>query len=271
MDRHVNHRLAVGRSLTGAADRNTPSMGRSLSKSVSLPHGSADRNDVRRGPWRRPGMSLPHGSADRNIGPDYWTVEESTAKAARDTAEKPGTRRDLLSAAQACLCEQGYAGFSTRRVAEQAGVPLSQIHYHFGSKQGLVLAVLADQNARLLERQAMTFAESLPLSTRWERACDYLDEDLSSGYVRVLQEMIAAGWSDPRIAGAVRENLQGWYDLLRGLAEEAGRTFGGLGPFTPAEVASLVGNAFIGSEALILLGFESPRVPIRAALRRVGS
>jgi AcrR family transcriptional regulator len=147
-------------------------------------------------------------------------------------------------------------------------VPLSQIHYHFGSKQGLVLALFEDQNQLLLHRQAATFAEAVPLWRRWERACDHLDEDLSSGYVRVLQEMIAAGWSDPQIAAAVRSNLQGWYDLLTGLADEAGCRFGGLGPFTPAEVASLVGHAFIGSEALILVGLEGPQAPGRSALRK---
>ena len=131
-----------------------------------------------------------------------------------------------------------------------------------------MLALLADQNARLLERQAATFAQAMPLSQRWEHACDYLDEDLSSGYVRTLQEMIAAGWSDPKIAGAVRTNLQGWYDLLTNLAEEAGSRLGGLGPFKPAEVACLIGNAFIGSEALILLGLENPAFPARAALRK---
>lgn len=179
-----------------------------------------------------------------------------------------GARRDLLDAAQKCLCAEGYARFSTRRVADLAGVPLSQIHYHFGSKRGLVLAVLEDQNARLLERQAATFGESIPLAERWERACDYLDEDLSSGYVRVLQELIAAGWSDPDIAAAVRSDLLGWYKLLTDLAAEAGQRFGGLGPFTPAEVACLVGHAFIGTEALILLGLEDADLPGRQALRR---
>lgn len=188
-----------------------------------------------------------------------------------DAAVRSETQTALLKAAQTCLCDQGYAGLSTRRVADLAGVPLSQIHYHFGSKQGLVLALLADQNARLLERQAATFTGPMTLSRRWERACDYLDEDLQSGYVRTLQEMIAAGWSDTTIAGAVRSNLQGWYDLLTSLAEEVGGRFGGLGPFTAAEVATLVGNAFIGSEALILLGLENPRVPARSALRKFGS
>jgi AcrR family transcriptional regulator len=185
-----------------------------------------------------------------------------------DPAGPRETHRQLLDAVKACLCRDGYARLSTRRVAELAGVPLSQIHYHFGSKQGLVLALLEDQNQRLLQRQAATFAEPMPLSQRWECACDYLDEDLSSGYVRVLQEMIAAGWSDPQIAEVVRASLQGWYDLLTNLAQEAGRRFGGLGPFTPAEVACLVGHAFIGSEALILVGLEGPGTPARQALRK---
>ena len=64
------------------------------------------------------------------------------------------THRQLLDAAKACLCQDGYARLSTRRVAELAGVPLSQIHYHFKSKRGLVLALLEDQNQQLLARQA---------------------------------------------------------------------------------------------------------------------
>ena len=49
------------------------------------------------------------------------------------------------------------------------------------------------------------YAGPEPLWRQWEQACDFLDEDLESGYVRVLQEMIAAGWSDPEVAAAVRE------------------------------------------------------------------
>jgi AcrR family transcriptional regulator len=179
------------------------------------------------------------------------------------------TRAQLLGAARDCLLREGYARFSTRRVADLAGVPLSQISYHFGSKQGLVLALLEADNRRLLQRQAASFAEPMPLSARWERACDHLEEDLASGYVRVLQELIAAGWSDPEVARAVRASLQGWNNLLTGLAEEAAQRFGGLGPFSPAEVAALVGTAFLGGEALILLGHEGATLPVRQALRRV--
>lgn len=176
----------------------------------------------------------------------------------------------LLEAADACLQQYGYAGFSTRKVADAAGVPLSQIHYHFGSKQGLLLALLDHKNAQLLERQAAMFAWEAPLWQRWERACDFLDEDLQSGYVRILQEMIARGWSDPAVASAVRQFLKGWYDLIAQLAEAAARRFGGLEPFTPAEVAGLVGHAFLGCEAMLLIDFEQTGVPVRGALRKVG-
>jgi len=82
--------------------------------------------------------------------------------------------------------------------------------------------------------------------------------------------MIAASWSSPEIAKAVRRDLRGWFELLAGLAEEAGRRFGGLGPFSAAEVTSLVSAAFLGSETMILLEIESQQVPVRQALRRFG-
>ncbi len=64
--------------------------------------------------------------------------------------------------------------------------------------------------------------------------------------------------------------LTGWYELLTDVAAEAADRFGGLGPFSPAEAAALVVNAFIGAEALLLLGFDRHQMPIRASLRRVG-
>ncbi|MDF2746576.1 MAG: hypothetical protein K0S98_860 [Propionibacteriaceae bacterium] len=59
----------------------------------------------------------------------------------------------ILDAARSRLLADGYAGLSTRKVAEEAGVSVSQLHYHFGSKQGLILALLEEENQRRLERQ----------------------------------------------------------------------------------------------------------------------
>jgi AcrR family transcriptional regulator len=180
------------------------------------------------------------------------------------------TRETILRAAKQALLDSGYSGLSTRKIAEAAGVPLSQIHYHFGSKQGLVLDVLAEENRKLLDRQRRLFQEDMPLWKQWEQACDFLEDDLESGYVRVLQEMTAAGWSDPEIAGAVKEMLGKWFALLAEVAREAAGRMGNLGPFTPEEAAVLAGSPFLGVETMLLLGFEESEMPARSALRKVG-
>ncbi|MBX3030597.1 MAG: TetR/AcrR family transcriptional regulator [Chloroflexi bacterium] len=182
------------------------------------------------------------------------------------------TRAAILGAAREVLLRDGFTGLATRHVAETAGVPLSQIHYHFGSRQGLVLALLEEQDARLLERQRTMYATDLPLWRRWELACDLLDADLDSGYVRLLQELIAAGWSDPVIATHVRAVLSRWFDLLTDVARqaiEASATTDARLP-TAAEAGALMGLPFVGAEALLLLGMTPSEVPIRAALRAVG-
>jgi AcrR family transcriptional regulator len=163
----------------------------------------------------------------------------------------------------------GYGGLSTRKVADEAGVPLSQLHYHFGSKQGLILALLEEENQRRLARQHRMYAEDSPLWQRYERACDFLEDDLESGYVRVLQEMVAAGWSNKELGDAVRDLVGGWFSLLNEVAREAEQRHGRLGPFTADEVGTLIGAAFIGAEALLLLGFDRDVLPIRSALRRI--
>jgi AcrR family transcriptional regulator len=180
------------------------------------------------------------------------------------------TRSQLLAAGKAALLETGYAGLSTRRIADAAGVPLSQIHYHFGSRQNLVLAVLADENARLLERQSRLYGAEMPVWRQWEQACDFLEDDLRSGYVRVLQEMTAAGWGDEQIAAAVRANLTGWFALLTDTASKVAPRVGDLGPFTPAEISALAGTVFLGMETMILLGFDEDAMPCRSALRSIG-
>jgi len=190
---------------------------------------------------------------------------------ARPLAKKPETSTTLLEAAKKVLRQNGYAGLSTRDVAAAAGVPLSQIHYHFGSKQGMMLALFEYLNAQLLDRQNAMFGDAgLKLSEQWDRACAYLDDDIASGYVRVLQELIAVSWADAEVAKVIRGGIMGWINLIGEVARKAERELGGLGPFTPEELAALVANAFIGAESLYLLGIEKKGAPVREGLRRLG-
>jgi AcrR family transcriptional regulator len=182
-----------------------------------------------------------------------------------------GTRAAILAATRSLVLTEGVAAISTRKVAVAAGVPLSQIHYHFGSKEQLVLATLDAENARLLTRQSALYASDEPLSQQWSRACDYLDEDLESGYVRILHEAIAAGFSRPEVNARVRVLGDGWAEVLTAAFRhhhERGLDFG---PFTVEQLVALTSASFLGAELTLLLGQESARLPVRAALRAVGS
>ena len=198
------------------------------------------------------------------------TARPPATRAERRVRATAETRIAILAAARERLLADGYANLSTRRVAEAAEVPLSQIHYHFGSKLQLILAVLAAENDRLLERQAAMFESPEPLWVRWNLACDFLDQDIASGYVRILQEMIAAGWSDPEVAASVREMIGGWYRVLADAARREIESGADLGGLTAEEVGALMGTPFLGAEELILLGVTESALPLRSALRKVG-
>ena len=190
----------------------------------------------------------------------------------RVTAERvKETKRELLDAAQKVLLEEGYSGLSTRRVADAAGTQMSQIQYHFGSKEGMILALFEYLNEQLIDRQSRTFANpDLSVSEKWALSCDYLDDDIGSGYVRVLMELTAAGWSNPAIGAAVRGAYAEWRELILRLVREIEGRTGTLGPFSAEDVGALVSAAFIGAEAAIMLDYESPEIPFREALRRFG-
>jgi AcrR family transcriptional regulator len=198
------------------------------------------------------------------------TADASGSRAERRDRATADTRSAILAAARERLLAEGYANLSTRAVADAAEVPLSQIHYHYGSKLQLILAVLAAENERLLDRQRAMFDTPEPLWVRWELACDFLDTDIASGYVRILQEMIAAGWSDAEVAASVREMTGGWYRLLGEVARREQEQGADLFGFTPDEVAALMATPFLGAEELILLGVTEETLPIRSALRKVG-
>ena len=176
----------------------------------------------------------------------------------------------ILEAARECLLADGYAALSTRKVAVQAGVPLSQIHYHFGSKDLLILAILRSENESLLARQSEMFARDLPLWKRWDLACDFLDEDLKSGYVRVLHEMMAAGWSSDVVGGDVRSMLLGWNRVLREPVERAEADGMSFAPLSSEGLVALTAAVFLGAESMILLGLEDETVPLRDGLRQIG-
>lgn len=176
------------------------------------------------------------------------------------------TREQILDAACEVIQSHGYAAATTRAVADAAAVRLSLVHYHFGGKSQLLVAVLEHENERLLDRQRELYAASEPLAQKWLRACDYLREDIRSGYVRVLWELWAAGLAEPELAARWRSALLAWIDLLeRVTADWAAEQAIDL-PLAPRMVATIVSNMFLGAEAHILAGMSEEDVPNLRAL-----
>ncbi len=64
-----------------------------------------------------------------------------------------GTRESLLDAAESLFSERGIQAASLRAITERAGANLAAVHYHFGSKQGLVRAVFSRRLAPLNEER----------------------------------------------------------------------------------------------------------------------
>lgn len=62
-----------------------------------------------------------------------------------------GTREKLLDVAEELFAERGISATSLRLLTRTAGTNLAAVHYHFGSKDGLVDAVL-ERRARALNR-----------------------------------------------------------------------------------------------------------------------
>lgn len=57
--------------------------------------------------------------------------------------EREGARDRILRAAEHVFAERGFSGARTRDIARRAGTNISQLHYYFGSKRKLYLAVVA--------------------------------------------------------------------------------------------------------------------------------
>jgi len=195
-------------------------------------------------------------------------MSSSTSKNQEDQRLVRGreTREQLLGAAAEVLGEEGYGAMSMRAVAERAGMRLSLVHYHFGSKRGLMEAVLTHLTEGLLERQKAMWDDGRPLSAQWRTACDYLREDIRSGYVRTLWEIWAAGLADEDLAKRWRDTQRGWRELIIQRLERWQAEHRVQLPMRTRALAALIGNLFEGAETEILAGVEPTEAPHLEAL-----
>jgi AcrR family transcriptional regulator len=123
--------------------------------------------------------------------------KRATAKKA-SSAEPPDSRQLLIRAAQKCFGHEGYDRTSTRDIANEAGVNISLISYHFQGKEGLLRACMEEMGAAGLETVERVLKKPTSLEDFKTRLQIFVEEYLrlnmnnSSASCLMLRELTAA-------------------------------------------------------------------------------
>lgn len=136
----------------------------------------------------------------------------------------PDTRRALVEAATEAFAEQGVFTASLVEITRRAGQRnRGAVHYHFGSREGLLVAVLEQHAAFLAEREGELLA----------RARTTPDDDLAAvleAVVRPAVELAETGPSGRQYLVIIGELVEE-YDRLDADVDEALRRTGGYAVF----------------------------------------
>jgi AcrR family transcriptional regulator len=82
------------------------------------------------------------------------------------------TRAKIIDETVRCIVEEGFVAATAKHVAERAGVTWGVIQYHFGDRNGLLMAVVDDGVARLLESLSSADVSDLAMRERIEVVVD---------------------------------------------------------------------------------------------------
>jgi AcrR family transcriptional regulator len=199
-----------------------------------------------------------------------------TAPVAARTAKPPradgaSTRQQILEAARRCLCDQGYANLNVRDIARDAGVNHALIGYHFHGKQQLVLAVLDEANQELLARQTRMYGDTSSAEVKWQQACDFYDQDLKSGFVRLLMELMAASFHDAELRREFVPRALAWHELVGVAVADFLRSANLDLPVSPRVIGAWISWFWTGMEVGETLGITDAQGHQREALEAVGT
>ncbi|MEE3327337.1 MAG: TetR/AcrR family transcriptional regulator [Myxococcota bacterium] len=179
------------------------------------------------------------------------------------------SREAILSAAREILGTKGLGGFSLATVARSAACSKGTILYHFGTREGLLTALIAEGTNFFRATLEAAFSSYEPGQGGIEDAIRTAMTDLFRAENRMLlsaeRELSGMGQRDEAVAA---ELLQG----VAGLVESIAR-FGvsiSLGPPYPelcARAACVVAATFGHVELWLCSGVEDPQPHREAAIR----
>jgi AcrR family transcriptional regulator len=131
-----------------------------------------------------------------------------------------GTKLRIAEAALETLKQKGYNGASAREIAAHGAFNQALIFYHFGSVDGLLLAVLELVSRRRMRAYRVPFEDARSLPALASLGRRIYEEDLANGYVIVLGELVTAGASRPQLGAGVAACLRPWLEMVERKVED---------------------------------------------------
>jgi AcrR family transcriptional regulator len=110
------------------------------------------------------------------------------------------TRKALLDAAEELLISKGVSGITTRKVADRAGVNQALVHYHFGTIEQLLLAVLERVSVQVKERSEKIYAQESSFIAGWFKEMEtMITADVKRGWGKIWLENLTLAANRPKI------------------------------------------------------------------------
>jgi AcrR family transcriptional regulator len=135
------------------------------------------------------------------------------------------TKERIVEAALLTLKEEGFAGTSARAVARRGGFNQALIFYHFGTLTDLLLAALDKTSRDRMNRYTVAMSRSDSIEAKIQTAAELYAEDLASGHITVLSELVTGSLSRPDLGPEVGNRLEPWVDFAeQAIKEVAGDT-----------------------------------------------
>lgn len=135
--------------------------------------------------------------------------------------KKEDKKEHILNVAEKVFAEYGYEGASTRLLASEAGVNMAMLNYYFGSKDGLLKAVLERRIASL--RAALEVVRDEQISS-WEKITKiievYLNRVLSNNcFHRLIQRELSLAQRS-ELSEFISDNVLMNLHVIRDVLEE---------------------------------------------------
>ena len=129
------------------------------------------------------------------------------------------TRTRILEATLATLKEKGLAGASTRAIAATGDFNPALIFYYFGSLHGLWLSALERSSTERLDRYRAVIEGAARIDELVDVLSRIYREDLASGHIRVVSELVAGSVANPELGPRVVELMEPWIELAERAVE----------------------------------------------------